>query len=114
MLAVGGHVLDDLQPQCVRMATPLAGGLGSTHYELCGALAGGAMVIGALLGRSSADEDDATAQAMAREFRSQFLAEMGHTQCAQIRDWVHQPDGPGTCAVIVEKAAHILLQLLDA
>lgn len=112
MLAVGGHVLENLQPGYVRMSTPLAGGLGRTHYEVCGALTGGVLVIGALLGRTSLDEDDERAQALTREYRRHFLAEMGHTQCAQIRDWVNAEGGPGTCAVVVERAARILLDLL--
>ena len=112
VLAVGGHVLGSLQPQSVRMATTLAGGLGCTHYETCGALAGGAMVIGGLLGRTDPDADDEMAQALTRQYRQRFLAEMGHTQCAQIRDWVHAPDGPATCAGVVEQSARILLDLL--
>ena len=43
MLAVGGHVLGDLEPQCVRMATGFGGGVGGTHQEMCGALSGGVL-----------------------------------------------------------------------
>jgi C_GCAxxG_C_C family probable redox protein len=113
VLAVGGHVLADLEPQCLRMATPLAGGIGSSHLEACGALAGGAMVIGGLLGRTTAGEDDEPAQALTRRYRELFLEELGNTRCEPIRDWVKGPDGPGTCAVVVERAARILLRLLE-
>lgn len=40
LLAVGGHYLGDVPPQAVRMSTPFAGGVGSTHLDLCGALTG--------------------------------------------------------------------------
>lgn len=112
MLAVGGHVLAWLDPNCVRMATPLAGGIGSSHQEACGALSGGAMVIGGLLGRTTPDKDDEPAQALAREYRERFLAELGDTRCEPIRDWAQGPDGPGSCSVVVERAARILLGLL--
>jgi len=41
-----------------------------------------------------------------------FLAELGATQCARLREMVYTPGGPGSCAPLVEKAATILLQLL--
>jgi len=112
LLAVGGHVLAGLEPQCLRMATPLAGGIGCSHLETCGALAGGAMVIGGLHGRTKADEDDEPAQELTRRYRDRFLEELGDTRCEPIRDWVKGTDGPGTCAVVVERAARILLELL--
>jgi C_GCAxxG_C_C family probable redox protein len=109
---VGAYALADLSPQCLRMATPLAGGIGSSHQEVCGALSGGAMVIGGLLGRTTAGEDDEPGQALARRYRELFLAELGDTRCGPIRDWVQATGGPGTCAVVVESAARILLGLL--
>jgi hypothetical protein len=57
LLVVGEHVLGDLGPRCARMATGLAGGLGDTQQEMCGALSGGVLVIGGLLGRESLNED---------------------------------------------------------
>lgn len=112
LLAVGGHVLPGFDPQYLRMATPLAGGIGSSHQETCGALSSGAMVIGGLLGRTTSEADDEPAQALARRYRERFLEEMGATRCEPIRDWVQGPDGPGTCSVVVERAAQILLEIL--
>jgi len=113
MLAVGRHVLGDLGARSVRMATALAGGLGSTHQEMCGALSGGVLVIGGLLGRDVADQDDAPALDLARRYRERFLAAFGDTQCARLREMVRAPGSLGSCAVLVERAARILLELLD-
>ena len=44
LLTVGEHVLDNLEPRCARMATGLAGGVGDTQQEMCGALSGGVLV----------------------------------------------------------------------
>jgi C_GCAxxG_C_C family probable redox protein len=113
MLAVGGYVLEDLDPQRVRMATGFAGGVGDTQQEMCGALSGGVMVIGALYGRSSLAEDDWLALQLATRYRERFASEMGETRCGPLREWVHATGGPGSCAFVVERAARILLELLD-
>ncbi len=112
LLTVGEHVLGDLEPRCARMATGFAGGVGDTQQEMCGALSGGVLVIGGLLGRESLDEDDLPALALATRYRERFLAELGATQCAQVYKIVHAPGGLGSCALLVERAATILLELL--
>lgn len=114
MLAVGEHLLGHLEPQAARMATGLGGGLGGTHQELCGALSGGALVIGALYGRHHLPASDEPAFSLAARYRERFLSELGATQCEQIRTWVEAPGGPSSCAPVVERAALLLLDLLDS
>ena len=114
LLVVGEHVLGDLGPRCARMATGLAGGVGDTQQEMCGALSGGVLVIGGLLGRESLDEDDQQALDLATRYRERFLAELGATQCARLRETVvYTPGGLGSCALLVERAATILLEVLE-
>ncbi len=112
MLVVGEHVLGDLEPRCAQMATGFAGGVGDTQQEMCGALSGGVLVIGGLLGRGSLDEDDRPALAFATRYRERFLVKLGATQCARLWEMVHAPGGLGSCALLVERAATILLELL--
>ena len=112
MLAVGEHVLGQLEPQSMRIATPFGGGMGGTHLEACGALSGGVMVIGALYGRTDPGEDDQRCYDLAARYRAAFLAEFGHTQCEPIRDAFERPDGSHGCDQVVERAARILLTLL--
>jgi C_GCAxxG_C_C family probable redox protein len=113
LLTVGGHVLDDLEPRCVRMATGLAGGLGDTQREMCGALSGGVLVIGGLCGRTRLSESDQPAFTLSTRYRQRFVAEFGETQCARLREAVvYAPGGPGSCAALVERAAMMLLELL--
>ena len=114
MLAVGGHYLDGLEVQCARMATGFAGGLGSTEEDVCGALSGGVMIIGALFGRAAPDEDDEPAIDLTRQYRERFLQAFGHTRCNKLREGVvHGPEGLGFCEVLVEQAATILMRLID-
>jgi C_GCAxxG_C_C family probable redox protein len=113
LLAVGGHILGDLEPQSVRMATGFSGGVGGTHQEMCGALSGGVLVIGGWLGRESADEDPDPACDLVAHYRECFLATLGDTQCARLRELVEAPDGLGSCDRLVEVAAAVLLEVLE-
>jgi len=113
LLAVGGRVLGDLEPQCVKMATGFGGGVGGTHQELCGALAGGVLVIGGLLGRTGTDEDSPPARDLSARYRGRFLLDLGNTQCLRLRqELIEAPGGLGSCDLLVERAAEILLDVL--
>lgn len=113
MLAVGEHTWKDWDPRYLRLSTSLGGGLAGTRQEMCGALSGGALVIGGLVGRQDVGADDSEAYSLAEEFRARFLEAMGDTQCARLREVIEAPGGPGTCAPLVERAARLLLELLD-
>ena len=112
MLAVGEHKLGHLEPQSIRMSNPFGGGVGGTRQEMCGALAGGLMVVGALYGRTDAAQDDERSYELAKQYREAFLAEFGHTQCEPIREAFAKPDGSHGCDVVVERAARALLGVL--
>lgn len=95
------------------MGAGFSGGLGGTRQELCGALSGGVLAISALLGRSDLDGDDHAAVDMAALYRVRFLARFGHTQCSPLRDQVRAPGGLGSCAILVEHATRLLLEMLS-
>ena len=112
--------MNDVEPQGIRlpaavqMATGFSGGLGNTREELCGALSGGVMLIGALLGRSSIDQDDEPAIDLAVRYRERFLERFRYTQCRKLRERVvNVPGGLGSCAALVEQASLMLIELLD-
>ncbi len=112
VLAIGPAVVRDWHPACARMATGFAGGLGGSRQEVCGALAGGIMVIGALFGRTTL-EDDTLAQRLTEQFRKRFTDTFGTAQCIRLReDVVEAENGLGSCSVLVERATMILLQVL--
>lgn len=87
--------------------------MGGTREEVCGALSGGVLVIGGLLGRQDPDANDDEAYALCKELRARFLDAMGDTQCGALREAIEAPGGPGTCAPLVQQAAGLLLDLLD-
>ena len=107
------HLVPDWHPQCARLATPFAGGTGGTQQELCGALSGGMMVIGALLGREEAGVNDDEAQRLAARYRTCFLETFDATECGTLRrTTVKGSGGLGSCSVLVEQATALLLDVL--
>jgi len=68
MLAVGEYLLGYVDDWVQRMTTGLAGGVGGSHQEMCGALSGGVLLIGAMHGRTRSDEDDSQCRKLAVEF----------------------------------------------
>ena len=113
LLAVGEHVLGPIEPQVIRMSSALAGGVGRSRQEMCGALPAGVLIIGALYGRANLEEDDGVALALAERYRADWLAEFGHTQCEPLLERCRGPDRSGSCAPMVERVAQILLEILD-
>ena len=71
------------------------------------------MVIGALYGRTDANQDDTQSYELGKQYREAFLAEFDHTQCAPIREAFAKPDGSHGCDKVVERAARVLLRVLE-
>jgi C_GCAxxG_C_C family probable redox protein len=113
MLAVGEHLLGDVDDRTLRMTTGMGGGMGLTLQELCGALSSGILLIGAIHGRISPEEDDSTCARLAAKYRENFLQAFGTTRCEEIRDSGYGSEGKWPCSELVERAAGILLKVLN-
>jgi len=109
VLAVGEHLLGPLDTSIRRMACALGGGIGGTHEEVCGALTGGALVLGALYARTSPDREDTDLYRRVSAFRDRFLAEFGFTRCADLQASGFGSAGARPCSALVERAVQILL-----
>jgi C_GCAxxG_C_C family probable redox protein len=112
VLAVGEHLWGKPDDQILRMTSALAGGVGGTRKELCGALSGGVLIIGALYGRTQPDVDDSYCLDVAAQFRESFAQEFGSTICGDLRESGYGPDSEWPCSVLVERAARMLLDML--
>ena len=113
LLAVGTHYLEKVDPIMLRLASPFGGGVGRTREQLCGALAGGIMLIGALYGRADAQTNDDLCMELTKEFRMKFYEEFGYIQCRQLKDnWVGKP-GQESCSLLVAKTAGVLIDTLE-
>lgn len=113
MLAVGEHLWGDVDDHTRRMTSGLAGGVGCSYQELCGALSGGALIIGALHGRASADEDDTECNRRVSLYRDQFLERFGTTRCFDLRESGYGSEGRWPCSALVDQATRILWQVLS-
>lgn len=97
--------------QVRRITTAFSGGLGSTNQELCGALSGGAMVIGVEWGRTSTVEDNTHCKALAAQYRDAFQQHFKYTICHELRanGW----GGSGIpCRDLVAQAVEVLLNVM--
>ena len=113
LLAVGEHYLGEINPGVLRSSTAFAGGVGETKEELCGALAGGLMVISALYGRTDAQTNDDRCMDLAAAYRERFLERFGHIRCADLKEhWIGKK-GQETCAELVADAAGVLVEVLE-
>lgn len=113
MLAVGGQLWGGVDERTRRMTSGLAGGVGGTHQELCGALSGGALIIGALHGRVSVEEEDTECYRLVSLYRDRFLAHFGTTCCQELRDSGFGSEGQWPCSDLVDQATRILWGVLS-
>lgn len=104
-IAVGEQFLDEITEPMIRMSTPFAGGVGGQHIDICGALTGGLMVIGALRGRTNANINDDDCQSLAADFRNAFQEKFGSVICADLRQ--------GACGELTRQASLLLMNMLD-
>lgn len=109
MLAVGEHLLGQVDERIRRMACGLGGGIGGTHQEACGALTGGVLLLGPLYARTSPAQEETELYRCVSAYRERFLAEFGSTRCADLLASGFGADGTRPCSELVERAAQILL-----
>ena len=113
MLAVGEYLWGQVDDPVLRMTTAMAGGVGCTNQEMCGALSSGVLLIGALHGCTRANEDDRQCQKLVAEYRERFVRELGATSCCTLRANGYGTSGKPSCSALVERAAGILLDVMS-
>lgn len=84
-------------PEQARLATAFGGGVGRCKEEMCGAVAGGVLAVGALHGRDRAGADWDTAADVARAVREDALAMHGSTRCADLLHAFGEQQGMAAC-----------------
>jgi C_GCAxxG_C_C family probable redox protein len=112
VLAVGEHLWGSVSEIVLRMSSGLAGGVGCSQEELCGALSGGAMLIGGVYGRTGPEQDDAECNRLVCAYRERFEAGLGTTRCFDLRESGFGSEGEWPCSTLVDRAAGILLEVL--
>ncbi len=112
MLAVGEHYFGQVPDMLVRTSCPFAGGIGCDYKEACGVLSGGIIVLGALWGRASAQENDDWIQDLTCQYRDAFVkVNDGTATCQVIRD--SMPEEDKRCFPIVQGGIRVLVPLIE-
>ena len=109
---MGEHLWGEVDDRTRRMTSGLAGGVGCSQEELCGALSGGVLLIGAQCGRTSPDVDDEACNQRVCRFRERFVQEFGTSRCFDIRESGYGSEGRWPCSVLVERATRILWDVM--
>lgn len=97
------------------MATPFGGGIGRSE-DLCGALSGAIMAIGACRGRTDPAEDKASSYEAARRLFEDFVKTYGSCRCRDLNkgDFVSQ-EHRARCDGFIEGATRLaLLAMTDS
>ncbi len=110
---MGEHLWGHVDDQVRRMTSGLAGGVGCSLEELCGALSGGALIIGGQYGRVDSDADDEECNRRVCAYRDRFHKAFGTTRCTDIRASGYGSEGVWPCSDLVERATRILLGVLS-
>ncbi|MCD6356496.1 MAG: C_GCAxxG_C_C family protein [Anaerolineaceae bacterium] len=114
MLAAGEHYLGEVDAHALCLSTPFAEGIGETSEELCGALTGGLMAIGAIYGRADNITSERRCMDLAKEYRLRFVEHFRNKICKNLKkNWVgkvHQE----SCAELAAQAVGILVDVLES
>lgn len=111
-IAVGEHFFGNVENRIRRMTTGFSGGIGGTHEEMCGALFGGVLIIGAIFGRAWPYESDETCYKKSVLYREEFIKTFGSANCQAIKDTGYGSQGIYPCSIFVEKSVKLFLETL--
>jgi len=102
----------ELTDQAMRIATPFGGGVGRSE-DICGALAGGVLAIGAAIGRTEAEDDRLRSYEASGRLHESFCKEFGSSQCKVLnKSDFKSPEHRVRCGRFVEGATRITIHIL--
>ncbi len=110
--AIAQSWTDDYEPRLLKMATPFGGGI-AEQADLCGCVAGGAMVLGLLYGRESTEENTSVLWSVTERFHKRFRDELGSTSCFYFTKGNFNKVNYLRCHRLVSKTVRILWELIE-
>lgn len=97
----------ELGDQCARMATPFGGGIGRAE-DVCGALTGGVLGVGIVLGRTAVAEDKVKSYDAAGILYKSFKERFGSVDCKVLNmSDFKSPEHRPRCGRFVEEATRL-------
>ena len=104
---------ETFNPEWIKAASAFQGGIGRCKQDACGALTGGIVAIGVLKGRTSPEQDNTEAAALANRFRERFINRFGSTNCAVLLNTIVNSNPEYTCKHLTRDAAGLLADVLE-
>jgi C_GCAxxG_C_C family probable redox protein len=104
---------DKLPADLPKAASGFIGGIGVSMQETCGALTGGIIALGYLMGRTDPTADNEEIKRMALVYRERFLQEFSSTNCGKLLELLGEQDDDYKCKKMTARAAGILSELLE-
>jgi C_GCAxxG_C_C family probable redox protein len=104
---------DRLPDDLPKAATGFVGGIGVSMQETCGALTGGIIALGYLIGRTDPAADNEEIKRLALVYRERFLAEFSSTNCGKLLELLGEQEDDAKCKAMTARAAGILSELLE-
>jgi C_GCAxxG_C_C family probable redox protein len=102
----------ELPDKALMMATPFGGGIGRSE-DVCGALVGGVMGIGAIKGRTTSVQDKLPSYAATGRLYRRFHDEFGSTCCRVLnKSDFKSSEHKERCGRFVAEAASMAVQIL--
>ena len=98
----------------VKIATAMGGGIGATK-DLCGAMNGGVIVLGALFGRNNPNEKVDKIYPLAKSFHDRFKDAFATTCCLEITKEIEWKSAAHKehCAKVAARTAEILAEVIN-
>ncbi len=102
-----------MSPEIPKVASAFGGGIGRTHHDICGALVGGLIALGSLLGRSEPGADWSATYELAAELRQRFVREHGTTNCGALLSAFGPQENMMRCKQLSGEVADMLAKVLE-
>lgn len=96
-----------------RVVSAFGGGIGRSHQDLCGALAGGVAALGLVMGRNQPGESWLVCAEAAAELRRRFLGRCGTTNCAQLLERLGKQENMLKCKKLSGQVAGMVWDILQ-
>jgi len=95
-----------------QVATAFGGGVGRTHQEMCGALAGGIIGIGYLYGRSEPGVDWTVTSDLAAKLKQRFERKYATTKCDVLLEKFGRQEDMMKCKRLSGEVAAMLAEII--
>ncbi len=97
-----------------KVTSGFCGGIGRCRQDVCGALSGGVITLGAIYGRQKGGDDISKLVSLSTELRQQFIEEFKTTVCKDVIENMNNMPRYNDCKDLTAKTTWNLYRLIAA